>query len=84
MGRGHAWSGLLGKRNAFGEPYPPPEAPTLLDALAELARGLGRGDRRGVPRGGEGRDGAGRDAASGTRAPGAPPRRSCCSTGKAR
>jgi hypothetical protein len=82
MGRGHVWSELLGRRNAFGEPFIESEAqedPSLLDALAEIARGFGGSDRRGV-RGGFG--GSGR-APGPDISPSAPVRRSCCSTGRA-
>jgi len=82
MGRGHVWSELLGRRNAFDESFVEGEAqepPSLLGALAELARGLGGSDRRGV-RGAFG--GSGR-AAGPDISPSAPVRRSCCSTGRA-
>lgn len=82
MGRGHVWSEILGRRNAFGESFVEAEErkdPSLLDALAEIARGFGGSDRRGVPGafGGSGR------AAGPDISPSAPIRRSCCSTGRA-
>lgn len=40
MGRGHSWAGLLGRRDAFGEGFSEPQAPTLADALAELVKGI--------------------------------------------
>lgn len=73
MGRGHSWAELLGQRDAFGEPFAKPEAPSLTEALGELSKFFGR-DRSGVPRGGP-RFGP-------VRAPGDArsdrPRRSCC------
>ncbi len=65
--------------------------PTFLDALAELAKGLGGSDRRRVHGGEAGSRSVGHAfgrSGSGTADRGSPypirPKRSCCSTGKAK